>query len=95
MRRGISPRFTGERDEAVEIHQIRAEEWGAQRAEYLRDYRARRDQRATDESLDRVTREMKTDHNMLPVIMDALRASATVGEIHRAMRDAHDFKIEW
>jgi methylmalonyl-CoA mutase N-terminal domain/subunit len=88
-------RFTGERDEAVEIHQIRAEEWGAERAEYLRQYRARRDQRATDEALDRVTREMKTDRNMIPVIMDALRASSTVGEIHRAMRDAHDFKIEW
>ena len=60
-----------------------------------RDYRARRDQRATDEALDRVTREMKTDRNMIGVIMDALRASATVGEIHRAMRDAHGFKIEW
>ena len=88
-------RFAGERDEAVEIHQIRAEEWGAERAEYLREYRARRDQRATDEALDRVTREMRTDHNMIGVIMDALRASATVGEIHGAMRDAHDFKIEW
>jgi hypothetical protein len=32
---------------------------------------------------------------MLPVIMDALRANATMGEIHRAMRDAHDFVIDY
>jgi len=88
-------RFVGEHDQAVEVHQIRAEEWGAERAAYLREYRARRDQRATDEALDRVRSEMCSDHNMIPVTMDALRASATLGEIHRAMREAHDFEIDW
>jgi hypothetical protein len=32
---------------------------------------------------------------MIPVIMDALRARATLGEIHRAMRKAHDFTIDY
>jgi hypothetical protein len=38
---------------------------------------------------------MKERVNMIPVIMDALRAKATLGEIHRAMREAHDFAIDY
>jgi methylmalonyl-CoA mutase N-terminal domain/subunit len=77
----------------ISIHAIRAEEWGAARAEYLRAYRAGRDQAATDSALERVRAQMSGSANMLPVIMDALRAQATMGEIHRAMREAHGFEI--
>ena len=35
----------------ISIHAIRAEEWGAARAAYLREYRAARDQAATDAAL--------------------------------------------
>jgi len=77
----------------ISIHAIRAEEWGAARAEYLRSYRASRDQAATDAALRVVRERMAGTSNMLPAIMDALRAQATMGEIHRAMREAHGFEI--
>ena len=74
---------------------IRTEEWGAKRARYLRDYRATRNQQETEAALEEVKRNMRNDVNMIPVIMDALRASATLGEIHRSMREAHDFEIDY
>lgn len=88
-------RFAGARDLDIDIHMIRTEEWSEQRARYLREYRARRNQRETDAALEQVRREMRAGGNMIPVIVDALRASATLGEIHRAMREAHDFEINY
>ena len=77
----------------ISIHAIRADEWGAERAAYLREYRAARDQAETDAALTVVRERMAGTGNMLPPIMDALRAKATMGEIHRAMREAHGFEI--
>lgn len=88
-------RFTSSENPEIGIHLIRAEEWGEKRASYLRGYRAKRNQKETDEALERVRIQMKGDANMIPVIMDALRAKATMGEIHAAMRAAHDFEIDW
>lgn len=88
-------RFAGGEDSPIDIHVIRADEWAAQRVAYLRDYRARRDQRKTDQALQEVERAMGQQVNMIPVIMGALRASATLGEIHAAMRAAHGFEIEY
>ena len=88
-------RFTGDDDPSITIHLIRSDEWGEKRAAYLRDFRARRNQAETDKALARVRAGMQTDTNMIPVIMDALRANATMGEIHQAMRQAYDFHIDW
>jgi methylmalonyl-CoA mutase N-terminal domain/subunit len=85
--------FRAQEEPDIDIHAIRADEWGAARASYLREYRAARDQAATDAALERVRLEMAGTANMIPVIMDALRARATMGEIHRAMRAAHGFEI--
>jgi methylmalonyl-CoA mutase N-terminal domain/subunit len=88
-------RFRSGDDPEIDIHVIRADEWGEQRAKYLSEYRAQRNQRDTDEALEEVRVRMEGDANMIPVIMDALRAKATMGEIHAAMRAAHDFEIDW
>jgi len=88
-------RFASEQQPDIEFHAIRADEWGERRAEYLRDYRAARDQSQTDAALARVRSSMREPVNMIPVVMDALRAKATMGEIHRAMREAHDFVIDY
>jgi methylmalonyl-CoA mutase N-terminal domain/subunit len=85
--------FRAQEEPEIDIHAIRADEWGAARADYLREYRASRDQAAADAALARVRAEMAGTANMIPVIMDALRARATMGEIHRAMRAAHGFEI--
>ncbi len=88
-------RFAGGDETPIDIHVIRADEWAEKRAEYLRAYRAQRDQAETDAALARVEDAMREDVNMIPVIMDALRARATLGEIHRAMRGAHGFEIDY
>jgi methylmalonyl-CoA mutase N-terminal domain/subunit len=86
-------RFVSEGEPEIDIHVIRADEWARERAEYLRSYRAARDQDATAAALRSVREGMRGTANMIPVIMDALRARATLGEIHRAMREAHGFEI--
>jgi methylmalonyl-CoA mutase, N-terminal domain len=88
-------RFTSDDVSEIGIHVIRADEWGEERARYLSEYRAQRNQTETDEALEEVRIQMKGDANMIPVIMDALRANATMGEIHAAMRAAHGFEIDW
>jgi methylmalonyl-CoA mutase N-terminal domain/subunit len=91
---GVNRYVSGQQPD-IDFHVIRAEDWGARRAVYLRDYRARRNQQETDAALEQVRLKMREDVNMIPVIMDALRARATLGEIHGAMREAHDFVIDY
>jgi methylmalonyl-CoA mutase N-terminal domain/subunit len=72
----------------VHVHKIRADEWGARRAEYLRQYRARRDAAAWQAAMQRIENAWRAGANMVPVIMDALQHKVTMGEAHRAMRAA-------
>ena len=87
-------RFTipKEQEKPVTVHKIRAGEWGARRAEYLKLFRANRDAQAWSGALTQVEEAYKTKTNMVPIIMHALRAKATMGEIHEAMRRAHGWK---
>ena len=87
-------RFTipKEQEKPVAVHKIRADEWGARRAQYLKEFRANRDAQAWSSALTRVEDSYKTTTNMVPVIMQALRAKATMGEIHDAMRRAHGWR---
>jgi methylmalonyl-CoA mutase N-terminal domain/subunit len=84
-------RYTIPRNEEtpIQVHKIRAGEWGARRAEYLKRYRAGRDSVRWSDALSQVERAYRSEHNMVPVIMHALRANATMGEIHETMRHAH------
>jgi methylmalonyl-CoA mutase, N-terminal domain len=87
-------RFTipKEQEKPVQVHKIRADEWGVRRAEYLRRFRATRDQPACSDALAQVEQVYKSGRNLVPAIMHALRAKATMGEIHEAMRRAHGWK---
>jgi len=87
-------RFTipKEEEKPVKVHKIRADEWGARRARYLAQFRAKRDPQSWSGALARVEQAYKTNSNMVPVIMHALRAKATMGEIHDAMRRAHGWE---
>jgi methylmalonyl-CoA mutase, N-terminal domain len=76
----------------VSVHKIRADEWGAQRAEYLKRFRAERDAGTWSDALSQVEKAYQSGQNMVPVIMHALQARATMGEIHEAMRRAHGWK---
>lgn len=83
-------RFTIPREQEipVKVHKLRADEWGAARAEYLRNYRASRDRARWAEAMSRLELAWRAGENMVPQIMNALRKSATMGEIHEAMRRA-------
>jgi methylmalonyl-CoA mutase, N-terminal domain len=83
-------RFTIPREQEipVKVHKLRADEWGAARADYLRNYRANRDRPRWAEAMSRLELAWRAGENMVPLIMNALRKSATMGEIHEAMRRA-------
>jgi methylmalonyl-CoA mutase N-terminal domain/subunit len=65
-------------DPRVEIDQIRR----------LESVRARRDRSAHAATLERLERALQGTDNLLPYILDAVNAHATVGEIANALRDA-------
>jgi methylmalonyl-CoA mutase N-terminal domain/subunit len=57
----------------------------------LAKVRASRDQQAVDASLSRLEAVAATEENLMPAILDAVRAYATVGEISRAMGSVFGF----
>lgn len=56
------------------------------RRQELADFRARRDARAVQQALADVERVARTEENLMPVIVSAVRVGATVGEISDALR---------
>jgi isobutyryl-CoA mutase large subunit len=54
--------------------------------ETLAQRRADRDEAAVKAALDRMVRVARTDENMIPAMLDAARAEATLGEICNALR---------
>lgn len=88
-------RFTipPEEDAPVKVHKIRADEWGARRAVYLRGYRSERDGDAWNSAVSRLESGWKGGENMVPLIMNALRSRVTMGEIHEAMRRAQGWSF--
>ena len=53
----------------------------------LQTLRTDRDNAATEATLKRLAEAARTDENLIPLIVDAVRADATEGEIVGAMRD--------
>ena len=83
-------RFTIPREQEipVKVHKLRADEWGAARTEYLRNYRVSRDEPRWSDAVTRLEQAWRSGQNMVPAIMHALRNRATMGEINEAMRCA-------
>jgi len=77
----------------LKIHKIQADEWGARRSEVLRRYRAERNPQKWAEAMARIDQAWKDGVNMVPVIMDALKNKATMGECHEAMRKAQNWSF--
>jgi methylmalonyl-CoA mutase N-terminal domain/subunit len=65
-------------DPRVEVEQI----------ERLQSVRARRDTSAHASALDRLGRALQGTDNLLPYVLDAVNAYATVGEIANVLRGA-------
>jgi methylmalonyl-CoA mutase N-terminal domain/subunit len=73
-------------DDELEILRISADLERAQE-QRLADYRARRDGARTAAALERLKAAARTDENLLPVLLDTVRADATLGEICGALKE--------
>ncbi len=80
-------RYAG--DEAVEIPILRIDpEIERAQVERLKKLRARRDNHRVKAALAELERTARSDANLMPAILDAVRAYATVGEISDVLRGA-------
>jgi methylmalonyl-CoA mutase N-terminal domain/subunit len=75
-------------EEPIEVMRIGAELEVKQRAK-LAALRGRRNNDALQKALAKVSEVAKGDDNLMPAIIDAVRAYATIGEISDAMRDVY------
>lgn len=82
-----------EQERPIEVHKIKADEWGARRSQYLSEFRSKRDKQKWNDALSQIESAWAAGENMVPVIMNALRNNATMGEIHEAMRNAQNWSF--
>ena len=82
-----------EEERQVEVHRIKADEWGERRSEYLSAFRKNRDRQQWNDAMAHIETAWKAGENMVPVIMNALRSNVTMGEIHQAMRNAQNWSF--
>jgi methylmalonyl-CoA mutase, N-terminal domain len=73
-------------DDELEILRISAEVERQQNAR-LAEVRAGRDAAAVGAALDRLRSAARTDENLVPLIMDAVRAEASVGEVSATLQE--------
>ncbi|HWL35879.1 MAG TPA: methylmalonyl-CoA mutase family protein [Frankiaceae bacterium] len=78
--------LTSSDDDELEILRISHEVERDQRSQ-LGERKAARDAAAVDAALARMVAASRTDENMIPPMLDAVRAEATLGEICNALRD--------
>jgi methylmalonyl-CoA mutase N-terminal domain/subunit len=78
-------RFVMQEETAVPILRIDSE-LEAQQIERLKSWRARRGGEQATEALDRIERAARTDENLMPHIIRAVEAAATLGEISDRLR---------
>jgi methylmalonyl-CoA mutase, N-terminal domain len=77
--------YVDDSEDELEILRISAEV-GRQQADRVAKVRASRDGHALEAALSRLTAAAATDDNLVPLIMDAVRAEATVGEVSKALQ---------
>jgi methylmalonyl-CoA mutase, N-terminal domain len=82
---GVNAHVDDDEDE-LEILRIGAEVERGQ-VERLERVRAGRDEATLDTALERLKAASQTDENLVPLIMDACRAEASVGEISRTLQE--------
>ncbi len=76
---------TGSTDEPLEILRV-SHEVEREQNRILADRRAGRDQAAAESALARLAEVARTEENLIPAMLDAARAEATLGEICGALR---------
>jgi methylmalonyl-CoA mutase N-terminal domain/subunit len=75
-------------DAPMEILRI-GEEAAAKQEKRLADLKARRDDAAVHQALARLLQAARDDDNLMPSMLDAVRAYATLGEIRHALEEVY------
>jgi len=83
---GVNCFVEEEAAQEVEFHPYREQE-AAKQIERLRRIRAERDGEAVKKLLERVRAAAATTENVMPAVIDAVEAYATVGEVCGALKD--------
>jgi len=85
---GVNKYRSAERDQerAVKLHDYEPDA-AQEQIGRLKDIKASRDQAAVDAALQRLEATAKSDENLMPAIMEAVEAYATVGEISALFRE--------
>jgi methylmalonyl-CoA mutase, N-terminal domain len=78
-------KFQTEKEAPMELLKI-DEEVGRAQVERLAGVKSSRDQDRVDSALDAIEAAAKSDENLMPLILEAVRAYASVGEISNALR---------
>jgi len=78
-------RFTSAESQPIELLVV-DERVGESQTRRLAELRARRDAAATDTALDRLCAAARGEENLMPAILQAVEALATVGEISESLR---------
>ena len=80
--------YPAEAVEPVEVFEFDQEEEGRQLAR-LREVKRTRSNADVDKALSDVKRKAEADENLFPGVLDAVKASATEGEVMGALRDVY------
>ena len=83
-------RFVDEDDERTEVETLRiGEEAAEKQRRRLEDLRERRDDERVESTLDRLRAAAREDENLMPPMLDAVRAYATLGEIRETLEEVY------
>jgi methylmalonyl-CoA mutase N-terminal domain/subunit len=83
---GVNKYRIEEEERDVELHEYRAGQ-ADEKIRRLNKLRSERDGRQVTESLERLRQAAAGKGNLMPYIMDAVRAYATVGEMTQVLKD--------
>ena len=86
-------RYTEGADMEVELHEY-DEAWARQQIERLKELKAERDNAAVKDSLKALEKAAGGDENVMPHLVEACRAYATVGEMADVFRDVFGEHVE-
>ncbi|MFQ5898206.1 MAG: methylmalonyl-CoA mutase [Candidatus Methylomirabilia bacterium] len=84
--------FRIEEEPRVKIHRTSGR-WERERRRFVREFKRGRNQRRAAQALDRVQDAMACGENLFPSVLAAVKASATLGEVSHALREAVGFKV--
>ena len=85
--------FTSQEEQKVDLFENREEEWRETRIRYLKNFKERRDQAKVSRRLGEVAEKVRNGEHLIPSIMEAIDAKATLGEVCECMREAVGFKF--